>query len=226
MDDGATENEYLIILFNHVTNCMALYDRCCNVWSAQLPASTFYQHYPNYHDWGSCEDGTFVPKGAPMDQNECDNKFEMLMSKIDINKANKAIFDEDSFKALVELLKIGKLACPGMVIRRPELDLMVKGILKACFIEAIRQYTSGKGQHSGLSDIWKELREFDQVTIKKDMRFQRRPSVSVHITESKPKQIVLVDSVNLARKGAPLRTINAAAKISFQSRILVRYSSP
>ena len=123
---------------------------------------------------------------------------------------------------MLDMLKIGKLAFPGLVVRQQEIDIICKGILKACFIETVNQYVSGKGKSSLLDDLWNELKVFDIVTIEKDRRFGIRPAVSVAITApSDNKYMELVDMNNEGREGAPVKTINAAIKINFQSRVLV-----
>ena len=222
LPDNVVENEHLVILFSYITNNLALYDRCRCVWSSFMPSSTFYQHLPDIHDWAMYEDGTFIPKGAPMGRQQCTDMFERLLEKLDLDKARRTIFDENSFKAMIEILKLGKTSFPGLVVRQPELDLVMKGMLKACFVETVWRFMQGKGKSSMMEDIWRELRSFETISVAKDRRLLARPTVSVYVTTNEGQTVELVDLINDANGGAPVRSVNAAVMFRCQSRILVR----
>ena len=156
-----------------------------------------------------------------MGREQCYEMFQKLMDRLDLKKAKKTIFDENSFKALVEILKLGKTSFPGLVIRQPELDLVMKGTLKACFNEQVWRFVQGRGKSNFLEEIWRELRSFESISVARDGRLLARPSVSVCIVDC-GQLMELIDVTNKLKDGAPVKTLNAAVKIRCQSRVLVR----
>ena len=222
LDDDAVDAEQFVILHNFVTRKLTLFERCDQVWSSFLPGSSFYQPFPNVFDWGKTEEGALIPKGAPMGKEKCEEKFNELLNKIDGDISKSGKFSKNTFDAVVEMLKIGRIAFPGLVIRDPGLDLVVKGMLRACLMETIQEFISGKGQSSYLDDIWRELRQFDLIATNKDPKFIPRPMVTVYASGQTGNMIRLIDWTKEITDSASKRTVNGAVEIKIQTRSLVR----
>ena len=119
------------------------------------------------------------------------------------------------------MLRMGRVAFPGLVVRDPGLDLIVKGLLRACLMETIQDFKSGKGKSSYLEDIWRELRQFDLITVTRDPRYIPRPSVTVYTVGIPGDMIKLVNLTKIEEKGAPIVGVNGAVQIKIQTRALV-----
>ena len=221
LDEGASELEHLIILHNFITRKVALFERCFQVWSSFLPGSSFYQAFPDVFDWGRLEEGAMVPKGAPMGEEKCEEKFKELITRIDGDISKKGKFSKKTFDAALEIIKIGRIAFPGRVIKDPGFDLVMKGLLRACLLETIQEFVSGKGQASYLDDIWNELRQFDLITVNKDPKFIPRPMVTVYTAGDTGEMVRLIDWTKKIEDSASEMTVNGAVEIKVQTRSLV-----
>ena len=192
------------------------------VWLNFLPGSAFHQTFPQLYDWSLIEDGQFVPKGAPMSPRECKDRFENLIAKFDPNIINSNEFDKQIFMSVVELLKIGRAAFPGMIIDRTEVDMAVQWALKAGLMETIKSFIMGKGKEKYQEEIWRELKDFDVLTVIKIKGFAPRPTVAVYTTGKSGSMIQIHDLIS--RIGEKYKkTPNAVAKIKLRARIMVRH---
>ena len=223
IEENIVEGEELLQLYSYVAANLALYDRCLQMWSSYLPGSCFYQDFTTVFDWGGIEDGNFIPKGVPLSPKKCRERFYEILEKMNISvlKGNK--FDQITFEAVVEILKIGKSAFPGLVIRQPELDMFVKATLKSALIETIESYTQGKGKITVLEQIWRELKDFGKLSLIKNEKFAPRPLSAVYTAESTPgSAIQVLDLINVAVEGASRLTKKAAVRLNIQTRSMVR----
>ena len=66
-----------------------------------------------------------------MGEEKCEEKFTELLNRIDGDISKKGKFSKKTFDAVLEMLRMGRVAFPGLVIRDPGLDLVVKGLLRA-----------------------------------------------------------------------------------------------
>ena len=220
LEDDVTENEHLMVLNEFVTKKMAFYERMLHVWLCYLPGSSFHQNFPKCYNWSLIEDGQFVPKGAPMTPEACKEKFDSLVAKLKLETLNSLQFDEQVYQAVVEILKIGKSAFPGMTINQPEVDLAVQWALKVGFFETIKSFISGKGEEKFQDDIWRELKDFDVLTVIKVKGFAPRPTVAVYTAGKSGSMIQTVD-LQYNGTGAVKTVTDAVAKIKLQTRIIV-----
>ena len=162
-----------------------------------------------------------VPKGAPMGVDKCEEKFKELMERIDGDISKKGKFSKKTFDAVLETIRIGRIAFPGRVIKDPGFDLIMKGLLRACLLETVQEFVSGKGRASYMDDLWHELRQFDLITVNKDPRYIPRPMVTVYTAGDTGEMIKLIDWTKETEGGAEKKTVNGAVEIKIQTRSLV-----
>ena len=220
-DDSLNGEEYLL-LYGHVTNSLALYDRCLQMWLSYLPGSCFYQEFLSVFDWGVVEDGNFIPKGVPLSPQKCRDRFYEILEKMEIDSLKSANYNKKIFEAVVEILKIGKSAFPGLVTRQPDLDMIVQATLKSVLIETISSYVKGKGKVYLLEQIWKELKDFGKLSIIKNDKLLPRPVTAVYTVETTiGSSILLMDLVNTTAEGASKLVSNAAVRFNIETRSMV-----
>ena len=223
IEENIVEGEELLQLYNHVAGNLALYDRCLQMWLSYLPGSCFYQDFVTAFDWGGIEDGNFIPKGVPLSPQKCKDRFYEILDRMDISTLKGTRFDQKTFEAVVEILKIGKSAFPGLVIRQPEVDLFVQATLKSTLVETIESYAQGKGKTTLLEQIWRELKDFGKLSLIKNEKLVPRPLSAVYTVEPTPgSSIQMLDLVNVATEGASKITPKAAVKFNIQTRSMVR----
>ena len=223
IEENVVEGEELLQLYSFVAGNLALCDRCVQIWISYLPGSCFYQDFAAVFDWSEVEDGNFVPKGVPMSPRKCREKFDEIMERMDFSVLKGVTFDQKTFDAIVEILKIGKSAFPGLVIRHPELDLFIQATLKSALIETIESYIRGKGKMAFLEQIWRELKDFGKLSLIKNSKLVPRPLSAVYTVEPTPgSAIQMLDLINTATKGASKLTPKAAVKLTIQTRSMVR----
>ena len=216
------DGEELLQLYSFTAGYSALYDRCLQMWLSYLPGSCFYQNFATVFDWGGIEDGGFIPKGVPLSPQKCKDKFYEILDRMEITVLNGAHFDQKTFDAVVEILKIGKSAFPGLVIRQPDLDMFVQATLKSALVETIESYTQGKGKTTYLDQIWRELKEFGKLSLIKDPKLAPRPLSAVYTVEPTSRSsIQMLDLINVTAEGAPKLTAKAAVRLNIQTRSMV-----
>ena len=222
LEEKTVNGEEYLLLYNFVARNLALYDRCIQMWLSYLPGSCFYQNFPAVFDWGDIEDGSFIPKGVPLSPQKCRDRFYEILERMDVTTLVSANFDKKTYEAVVEILKIGKSAFPGLVIRQPDLDMIIQATLKSALIETISSYIQGKGKEALLDQIWRELKDFGKLSLIKNEKFAPRPLSAVYTVEplfGSPIQIL--DLVDTSVEGAPKLTAKAAVRINIQTRAMV-----
>ena len=150
----------------------------------------------------------------------CKEKFDSLVAKLKLEKLNSLQFDEQVYQTVVETLKVGKSAFPGMTINQPEVDLAVQWALKVGLLETIKSFVMGKGDEKFQDDIWRELKDFDVLTVIKVEGFVPRPTVAVYIAG---KSGSMIQTVDLQHSGTGTMKIvtDAIARIKLQARVIV-----
>ena len=222
MEDRSLEGEDMLLLYSYIAKNLTLYDRCLQVWLSFLPGSCFYQEFLAVFDWSEIEDGNFVPKGVPLNPQKCKDRFYEILDKMEFSALKLDKFNNQTFELVVEMLKIGKSAFPGLVIRQPDLDLFVQATLKSALIETIDSFVRGRGRIMLLEQLWRELRDFGKLSIIKDPKLAPRPLTAVYTVEPTPgSSIQMLDLVNISAEGGPKTTKKAAVRINLQTRSMV-----
>ena len=214
------------MLYSFVAKNLTLYDRCLQIWLSYLPGSCFYQDFLTVFDWSDIEDGNFIPKGVPLSPQKCSDRFYEILDKMEFSALKLDKFNEKTFELVVEILKIGKSAFPGLVTRQPDLDLFVQAILKSALVETIDSFVRGRGKIMLLEQIWRELKEFGKLSIIRDPNLTPRPLTAVYTVEPTPgSSIQMLDLTYTAGEDGPKTRSKAAVKINIQTRSLVSHMS-
>ena len=222
LEENSLDGEDFLLLYNFVAGRLALYDRCLQVWLSYLPGSCFYQDFQAVFDWGNIDDGSFIPKGVPLSGKKCRERFYEILEKMDISSLNSAKFNKQTFEAVIEILKIGKSAFPGLVIRQPDLDMIIQATLKSILVETISTYARGQGKLNFLEEIWRELKDFANLSLVKNSKLAPRPLTAVYTVETTHgSSIQVLDLFNTTASGAAKLTPSAAVRLNIQTRSMV-----
>ena len=115
LEEKSLEGEDMLLLYSFIAKNLTLYDRCLQIWLSYLPGSCFYQEFLAVFDWSDIEDGNFVPKGVPLNPQKCRDRFYEILDKMEFSALKLDKFNKETFDLVVEMLKIGKSAFPGLV---------------------------------------------------------------------------------------------------------------
>ena len=158
-----TQYEHVEATVRYVIERNATYERALEFWNSIRTDSPIYVRLPDTIDWSRIEDGELYPKGVPMGKNACNERFVVMKNNLDPKWIKDFHFEREHTEAMVNLLKIGKNAFPGLIQKDTEIDIFMKNALRSALLESIIQYVKGKGKLSALDDLYREIGMFSSI---------------------------------------------------------------
>ena len=155
-----TQFDYVDATFRYITDQTATYERSIQLWKSSLPSSSQYVRLPDTIDWTDIRDGDLFPKGVPLGKINCIDRFQQMKTKLETSWLRDLEFRTEQQQAVINLLRIGRNAFPGLLQRDSEIDLFMKNALKSATLEAIKSFTKGLGKSPHLADLFREIKEF------------------------------------------------------------------
>ena len=161
-----TQYEHVEATVRYVIERNATYERALEFWNSFRADSPIYVQLPDTIDWSRIEDGELYPKGVPMGKTACHEKFVVMKNNLDTKWIKDFQFEQKHTEAMVNLLKIGKNAFPGLIQKDAEIDIFMKNALQSALLESIIQYIKGRGKLSALDDLYREISLFSSIRNK------------------------------------------------------------
>ena len=160
-----TQFEHVEATVRFTIDKVATYERAWEFWKSIQPDSTLYVELPETVDWSRIEEGELYPRGVPLGKPACLEKFQTLKSNLKPEWISNLQFFPEQQKALIDLLRIGKNAFPGLIQKDAEINVFMKNALQSALLESIICFVKGKGKISALDDLYREIGQFPSISV-------------------------------------------------------------